>query len=70
MRSQKQGQLRPRVPSDSCAWATTLPETVLVHTDDGPSGVVEVEIRVQPAVFIFALAPATTVAVERALVNW
>ena len=69
MRSQKQGQLGPRVPTASIAWATTLPETVLVQTAEGPSGVVEVERSVQPATFMFASAPEATVAAERPLVN-
>jgi hypothetical protein len=48
----------------------------LVHTTkgpdgvtEGPSGFVEVEISFQPAIFIFASAPATIVAQEPALVN-
>jgi hypothetical protein len=47
-----------------------LPETVLVHTAEGPSGEWEVELSVQPAIFMLASAPATTVAAEWALVNW
>jgi hypothetical protein len=58
------------VPTESCAWATTPPETILLHTLEGPSGVVEVEVSVQPAIFMLAAAPATTVGAERALVNW
>jgi hypothetical protein len=41
----------------------------LVHLAEGPSGVLGVEISVQPA-FMVASAFATTVAAERALVNW
>ena len=47
-----------------------MPETVLVHTAEGPSGVVGVEISFQPAIFMFASAPATTIWADRALVNW
>jgi hypothetical protein len=36
---------------------------------EGPSGVAGFELSVQPAIFILASAPATTVAAERALVN-
>ena len=73
--SQNEGVLGPRLPTPSDAPTTTSPETVLVHTTDGPSGVtkgpsgfVEVEISFQPAIFIFVSAPATTVAAELALV--
>jgi hypothetical protein len=47
-----------------------LPETVLVHTAEGPSGEWEVELSVQPAIFMLASAPAITAAAEWALVNW
>jgi hypothetical protein len=46
-----------------------LPETVLVHTAEGPSGDLEVDFNFQPAIFIFAWASGTTVAAGRALVN-
>jgi hypothetical protein len=71
-KSQKEGlcRLGPRVPTASIAWATTLPETVLVHTTEGPSGDAEVDVSFQPAIFMLASAFATTVAAERALVNW
>jgi len=58
------------VPTASIAWASTLPETALVHTTAGPSGDAEVEVRVKPATFLLALAPATAVAAELALVKW
>jgi hypothetical protein len=38
--------------------------------DPRPSGDAEVEVSVQPAIFMLALAIATTVAAELALVNW
>ena len=58
------------MPTPSSTRATTLPETVLVHTAEGPSGEWEVELSFQPAIFMLASAPATTVAAEWALVNW
>ena len=48
----------------------TLPETVLVHTTYGPRGDAEVDVSFQPAIFMLASAFTTTVAAERALVNW
>jgi hypothetical protein len=59
----------PRVPTPRSTRATALPETVLVHTAEGPSGEWEVEFSVQPALFMLTLAPATTDAAEWALVN-
>ena len=41
-------RLGPRVPTPSSTRAPTLPETVLVHTAEGPSGEWEVELSVQP----------------------
>jgi hypothetical protein len=58
------------VPTESVAWARTLPETILVHTTKGPSCDAEVDVNFQPAIFMLASALATTVAGERALVNW
>jgi hypothetical protein len=58
------------VPTESIAWATTLPEIALVHTTEGPSGDAEVDVSIQPAIFMLASAFATTVAAEWALVNW
>ena len=58
------------MPTESVPWARTLPETVLVHTTEGPSGDAEVDVSFQPAIFMLASAFATTVAAERALVNW
>ena len=71
-KSQKKGlcRLGPRVPTASIAWAMTLPETVLVHTTYGPRGDAEVDVSFQPAIFMLASAFTTTVAAERALVNW
>jgi len=39
-------ECRPRV----WPWARTLPETVLVHTTEGPSGDAEVDVSFQPAI--------------------
>jgi hypothetical protein len=61
---------RARLKSPSLAVATTLPETVLLHTTEGPDGFTSrSRPRFQPAIFIFASAPPKTVAAELALVN-
>jgi hypothetical protein len=54
-----------------------LPETVLVHAAEATFGIAALEIGIaaleisfQPAIFMFASAPATTVTAEPWLLNW